>query len=87
MARRGIGQERLRLGEDDRGERSGSLGEIANLIDWAAIDRYLSPIYASARGQPAWLPVALFKALLLAVWYDLSEVKLAEAPEDRASFR
>ena len=27
------------------------------------------------------------KALLLAVWYDLSDVKLAEALEDRASFR
>ena len=29
----------------------------------------------------------MFKALLLAVWYDLSDVKLAEALEDRASFR
>src|SRR5690349_20177251 len=29
----------------------------------------------------------MFKALLLAVWHDLSDVKLAEAPEDRASFR
>jgi IS5 family transposase len=29
----------------------------------------------------------LFKALLLAVWYDLSDVKLAEAIEDRVSFR
>ena len=31
--------------------------------------------------------LALFKALLIAVWYDLSDVKLAEALEDRASFR
>ena len=29
----------------------------------------------------------MFKVLLLAVWYDLSDVKLAEALEDRASFR
>jgi IS5 family transposase len=29
----------------------------------------------------------MFKAVLLAVWYDLSDVKLAEALEDRASFR
>ena len=29
----------------------------------------------------------MFKALLLAVWHDLSDVKLAEALEDRASFR
>jgi len=31
--------------------------------------------------------LALFKALLLSVWYDLSDVKLAEALDDRASFR
>jgi IS5 family transposase len=29
----------------------------------------------------------MFKAMLLAVWHDLSDVKLAEALEDRASFR
>ena len=42
---------------------------------------------ASARGEQAWPPLSLFKALLLAVWYDLSDVKLAEALDDRASFR
>src|SRR5437868_5469995 len=41
----------------------------------------------AAKGEPAWPPLALFKALLLAVWYDLSDVKLAEALDDRASFR
>lgn len=44
-------------------------------------------VYASARGELAWPPLALFNALLLSVWYDLSEVKLAEALDDRASFR
>ena len=29
----------------------------------------------------------LFKVLLFSVWYDLSDVKLAEALDDRASFR
>jgi IS5 family transposase len=29
----------------------------------------------------------MFKALLLAVWHDLSDVKRSEALEDRASFR
>lgn len=32
-------------------------------------------------------PLALFKAMLLAVWYDLSDVKLAEALDDYSSFR
>ena len=86
MARRRIGQEHLRLG--DRGSsRTGSLDDLHRLIDWAAIDRHLAPIYASAKGEQAWPPLSLFKALLLAVWYDLSDVKLAEALDDRTSFR
>jgi IS5 family transposase len=31
--------------------------------------------------------MSIFNALLLAVWYDLSDVKLAEALDDRTSFR
>jgi transposase, IS5 family len=34
-----------------------------------------------------WQPLALFRATLLAMWYDLSDVKLAEGLGDRASFR
>ncbi len=44
-------------------------------------------LYTSAMGEKAWPPLAMFKALLLATWYDLSDVRLAEALEDRASFR
>ncbi len=32
-------------------------------------------------------PLALFKAMLLAMWYDLSDGKLAEALDNRATFR
>ena len=50
MARRRIGQEKL--GRDaDRGRRSGSLEEIAGLIDWAEIDRHLLPIMRHRRGS------------------------------------
>lgn len=86
MARRRIGQEHLRLG-DRESSRTGSLEALRGLVDWAEIDRHLAPIYASAKGEQAWPPLSLFKALLLAVWYDLSDVKLAEALDDRASFR
>src|SRR5215216_4794945 len=86
MARRRIGQEHLRLC-DCESSRTGSLDVVQGLIDWAEIDRHLAPIYASAMGEQGWPPLALFKALLLAVWYDLSDVKLAEALDDRASFR
>src|SRR5215217_1422608 len=86
MARRRIGQEYLRLG-DRESSRTGSLDDLHRLIDWAAIDRHLAPVYASAKGEQAWPPLSIFKALLLAVWYDLSDVKLAEALDDRTSFR
>jgi len=29
-----------------------------------------------SKGEPAWPPLALFKAMLVSVWYDLSDVKL-----------
>jgi IS5 family transposase len=86
MARRRIGQERLRF-NDATSRSTGSLDEIKRLIDWTEIDRHLAPIYAAAKGEKAWPPLALFKALLLSIWYDLSDVKLAEAIADRTSFR
>jgi transposase, IS5 family len=85
MAHRRIGQEQLKIGGDKT--RSSSLDEIAGLVDWMEIDRHLAGIYAATEGEPAWPPLALFRALLLAAWYDLSDIKLAEAMEDRASFR
>lgn len=44
-------------------------------------------IHASAKGEAAWPPLAMFKALLLSIWYDLSDVRHAEALDDRESFR
>ena len=86
MARRRIGQETLAFVSSDAGRRC-SLDDLHDLIDWAPIDRRLASISCSAKGEPAWPPLALFKAMLLAMWYDLSDVKLAEALDDRASFR
>ena len=86
MARRRIGQEWLGIAQGPaRGPAT--LDEISGLIDWQEIDRHLAGVYAAAKGEPGWLPVALFRALLLAIWHDLSDVKLAESLADRASFR
>ena len=85
MAHRRIGQERLGL-TASRAHGS-SLDELSGLIDWRPITVLLNPIHASAKGEAAWPPLAMFKALLLSVWYDLSDVKLGEALDDRASFR
>jgi IS5 family transposase len=59
---------------------------MAALLEWTEIDRQLAGISASERGEPGWPPLALFRPLLLATWHDLSDVRLAEALDDRASF-
>lgn len=86
MSRRRIGQESFIFG-DGRGRRGSSLDELASIIDWALVEGALSDVSSAAKGEPAWPPLALFKAMLLSVWYDLSDVKLAEALDDRSSFR
>jgi IS5 family transposase len=86
MARRRIGQERLAVGSSAPC-KSTSLDEISILVNWTELDRLLTGISASARGEPGWPPLALLRALLLATWHDLSDVRLAEALDDRASFR
>jgi len=85
MAHRSIGQERL--GFAVAAKARSSLDELSALVDWPSIAVLLSSVHASAKGEQAWPPLAMFKALLLSVWYDLSDVKLAEALDDRASFR
>src|SRR6185437_11382044 len=85
MARRRIGQERLGFA-DTQGRQKSSLDEVATLVDWTEVDRLLAGISAAPKGEPGWPPLALFRALLLAIWH-LSDVRLAEALDDRASFR
>lgn len=80
------------IGRDRFGlvKRAGSrspLDELSDLIDWRPVAALLDRLYSAPKGEPAWPPLAMFKALLLSVWYDLSDVKLAEALDDRASFR
>jgi IS5 family transposase len=85
VAYRLIGQESLSVTTLPRS--SASLDGLSELIDWRRIAVLLEPVYPSSKGEPAWPPLAMFKALLLAVWHDLSDVKLADALDDRASFR
>jgi IS5 family transposase len=85
MARRRIGQEDLIARPEPKA--AAGLSKLAALLDWATIDRALVGISAAAKGEPGWPPLALFCALLLATWHDLSDAKLAEALDDRASFR
>src|SRR5437868_10330703 len=85
MAHRWIGQEVLRFSA--KAGRPTSLDALGALIDWVPAGRALAGLYTAAKGEKAWPPLVMFKALLLATWYDLSDVMLAEALADRASFR
>lgn len=85
MSRRRIGQEAFGFAVGRTA--TSSLDELARLIDWGPVDQALLVISCAAKGEPAWPPLALFKAMLLSIWYDLSDVKLADALDDRASFR
>lgn len=83
MPRRRIGQEELFAA----GDRGSPLDDLLSLIDWSEVAARLEVVHAAAKGEASWPPLAMFRALLLSVWYDLSDVKLAEALDDRASFR
>lgn len=65
------------------------LEKIAAAIDWARFAAILSVLAASAGGpgRPAYPALAMFKAMLLAQWYRLSDPALEEALADRISFR
>jgi IS5 family transposase len=84
MARRDIGQERFSF--EDVGRKT-DLDALAGLIDWNRAEVVMVDISASRLGEQGWPPLCLLKALVLSRWYDLSDVKLAEALDDRASFR
>lgn len=86
MARRRIGQDQLSLGGPSP-KGGTALDVIAAMVDWGELDDLLVGISAAAKGEAGWPPLALFRALLLATWHDLSDVRLAEALDDRASFR
>ena len=45
-------------------------------IDWSRIENLLMHIHSSNKGEKAWPPPMMFKALLLQSWYDLSDPAL-----------
>ena len=52
------------------------LDDISEMIDWQAIEHLLCDIHAKRRGNTAWPPLFMFKALLLQSWYNLSDPRL-----------
>ena len=52
------------------------LDDAHNLIDWQRIEKLLAGIHNKKRGELAWPPLMMFKALLLQSWYGLSDPQL-----------
>ena len=55
-----------------------SLDDTEALLNWSEIERLLSSIYSSKTGRPSYPLLTLFRALLLGIWYQLSDVQLAQ---------
>jgi transposase, IS5 family len=71
----------------DRAGQNRRLSRIEALIDWSAFLAHLPPASTAGPGRPAYPVLGMFKALLLAQWYQLSDPALEEALADRISFR
>ncbi|MFT5211642.1 MAG: IS5 family transposase [Flavobacterium sp.] len=49
------------------------LDDVHALINWLPLEQLLSGIHSKSRGEKAWPPIMMFKALLLQSWYRLSD--------------
>ena len=67
--------------------RNAQLERIAAMVDWSALAEIVSVVYDAPRGRPAYPPLLMVKAMLLAEWYELSDEQLEQALWDRISFR
>lgn len=69
------------LGRNDR------LDRIAEAVRWYRFEKLLKRLMPEGAGRPPYEPSVMFKALLLAQLYNLSDAGLEEALNDRISFR
>jgi IS5 family transposase len=67
--------------------RNDKLDRIAEVVKWYRFEKLLKKLEPEGAGRPPYDPLVMFKALLLAQLYDLSDQKLEEALNDRLSFR
>jgi len=63
------------------------LAHVSALVDWQSVETVLAPLRSGPMGAPSYPVAVMFKALLLAQWYGLSDPALEEALGDRLSFR
>ena len=84
---RSVGQRSLAEAWLPEGFGRNSRLEGKEVVDWARFERLLSGLHDAREGRPSYPPLAMFKALLLQNWYNISDVELEEALDDRFSFR
>jgi IS5 family transposase len=63
------------------------LDRVVATVKWYRFEKLLSQLRPEGPGRPPHEPLMMFKALLLAQLYDLSDEGLEEALNDRVSFR
>jgi IS5 family transposase len=83
--RRVFGQ--LSLADGLVARRSGSLEQIAGVLDWGSLAALMGGVQAAPIGRPGYGPLVLLRCVLLQQWYGLSDPGLEEALNDRLSFR
>ena len=89
MGERRIGQLGLLDAAVSRrgGRRREVLDEIGQSLDWFAFERLLAVIPVSAKGEPSFPALMMFKVMLLQRWYGLSDPAMEAALFDRLSFQ
>jgi IS5 family transposase len=67
--------------------RNSRLEKVAEGVKWYRFEKLLDRLKPDGAGRPPYDPLVMFKALLLAQWYALSDAQLEEVLNDRVSFR
>lgn len=57
------------------------------IINWRPIEYRIEKLYCEETGRPGFPALLMFKALLLAQWYSLSDPELEDCLKDRLSFK
>lgn len=60
---------------------------LQNLINWRKIEYRIEALYNQETGRPGFPALVMFKSLLLASWYGLSDPELEDCLKDRISFK
>ncbi len=76
MAWKNIKQRSLNDGMLIQHKALTELDDILKIIKWHNIEQYLVDLHSSKKGERAYPPLMMFKALLLQSWYHLSDQQL-----------